>query len=155
MNQPASNIVDTSLSISRQLPASPEDVFKAWTDPALLAKWFGPHGVTTTAAEVDLRVGGKYRFTMQEPDGTLHHPNGEYRVIDRPKKLVFTWILDGQGCSGSDGSYTETQVTIELEDMNGSSRLILTHDFLPGEESKAAHHMGWTGSLERLEELVG
>lgn len=155
MNLPASDITQTSLSISRRFAASSEKVFKAWTDPALLTRWFGPHGVTTTDADVDLRVGGKYHFTMQEPDGKIHHPNGEYRVIDPPKKLVFTWVLDGQGCSGSDGNYTETLVTIELEDVDGSCHLTLTHEFLPGDESKAAHDMGWNGSLERLMELVG
>ncbi len=154
MNLPARNIDHTSLSITRLIKASPEKVFKAWTDPSLLTRWFGPHGVTTTAAKVDLRIGGKYQFTMQEPDGTRHHPNGEYRIIDPPKKLVFTWILDGQGCSGSDGHHAETLVTIELEDVNGSCRLTLTHDFLPSEESKAAHNMGWTGSLDRLEALA-
>lgn len=154
MNLPASDITHTSLSITRLFKAPPEEVFKAWTDPAALTQWFGPHGVTTTDAEVDLRVGGKYQFSMQEDDGTRHHPNGEYRVIDPPKKLVFTWILDGDGCSGSDGHYTETQVTIELEDVDGSCRLTLTHDFLPSEASKEAHDMGWTGSLDRLHNMV-
>ena len=155
MNLPVTNIDHTSLTITRLFKASPEKVFKAWTDPTLLTRWFGPQGVTTTAVEVDLRIGGKYQFTMQEPDGTRHHPKGEYHIIDPPKKLVFTWVLDGQGCSGSDGQYTETRVTIDFEEVDGSCRLTLTHDFLPGEESKAAHNMGWTGSLERLEEMVG
>ena len=155
MSLPASNIEHTSLSITRRLDASPEKVFKAWTDPGLLTQWFGPHGVTTTSAEIDLRVGGKYHFTMEEPDGTRHEPKGEYRVIEPSKKLVFTWVLDGDSCSGGDGRYTETQVTIELEDVEGSCRLTLTHDFLPSEASKDAHNAGWTGSLDRLEEMEG
>ena len=155
MNQPATTIKNETLSLSRQLKAPKEKIFQAWTDPTLLTQWFGPHGVITTAADVDLRVGGQYRLTMQEPDGSIIQLGGEYRVIKPPHKLVFTWTLDGQSCDGSDGHFAETLVTIELEEISGSCRLTLTHEFLPTEESKAGHSMGWTGSLDRLEGVVG
>lgn len=155
MNIPATTIESTTLTLTRQIDTRPEKVFQAWTEPALLMQWFGPHGVTTKAAEVDLHVGGRYQLTLLEPDGNIVLVGGEYRVIDPPKLLAFTWVLDGQNCSGGQGQYAETLVTIEFEDMNGSCRLTLTHEFLPGEESKAGHSIGWVGSLDRLEAWVG
>lgn len=154
MNLPATNIESMTLRLSRHFPVPCEKVFKAWTDPDLLTQWFGPPGVTTKAAAVDLRVGGKYLFTMQEPDGNVIDHGGEYRLIDPPRNLVFTWVLDGQSCAGSEGQYVETMVTLEFENVNGSCQLHLTHELLPGEASKEGHHMGWIGSLDRLEEMI-
>lgn len=144
-----------SLSIAREIHALREKVFKAWTEPTQLIKWFGPKDVTTTEAEIDLIPGGNYRFTMIEPDGQVISHGGEYREIHPPEKLVFTWVLEGQGCEGSEGLFAETLVTIEFQEMGTSTRLILTHDFLPNETSKAAHQMGWKGSLDALETMVG
>jgi len=68
--------------------------------------------------------------------------------------LVFTWILEGQGCEGSEDQYAETVVTIEFQDMGTSTRLILTHEFLPSEESKEGHSMGWNSSFDCLEAML-
>jgi len=155
MTLSATEVQDYRLSITREFNAPREKVFKAWTDPELLVKWFGPKGVSTESAQIDLRVGGTYQFELKLPDGTTAHHRGEYREIDPPKKLVFTGILDGQGCEGSAGVYAETLVTIELEDTGGSTRLILTHEFFPNAASKDSHSMGWNGSFDRLEEVLG
>ena len=154
MNQPAINIQDCRLTLSREIQAPIESVFSAWTDPESLKKWFGPHGVNTTDAQVDLTIGGRYQLTMQEPDGKTIVHGGVYREIDPPRRLVFSWLLEGQGCAGSEGEQAETVVTIEFEDIGSATRLTLTHDFLPSEASKAGHNMGWTGSLDRLEAVV-
>jgi uncharacterized protein YndB with AHSA1/START domain len=154
MNQPAIDIQAYQIVMTRELNASRDSVFKAWTEPAMLKKWFGPDGVNTIAAEVDLRIGGRYRLTMQEPNGSTIVHGGTYRKIDPPDKLVFTWILDGQSCEGSEGQPAETVVTLDFEDLGSTTRLTLTHDFLPSERSKEGHTMGWTGSLDRLETVA-
>ena len=150
MTAPATDIQNYNLSLTRDFNAPRETVFQAWTDPEVLSKWFGPRGVMCESAEIDLRVGGKYQFTLKLPDGTISNHKGEYREIDPPNKLVFTGILDGQGCSGSAGYIAETVVTIEFQERGDATRLILTHDFLPSEESKESHAFGWNGSFDRL-----
>ncbi len=154
MNLTATDIQSYTVSLTRDFNAPREKVFQAWTDPEILTKWFGPKGVSTESAQVDLKVGGKYQFTMKEPDGKIINLGGQYREIDPPNKLVFTWILDGQDCGGSEGQYAETVVTIEFQDIGTSTRLILTHDFLPSEESKEGHTMGWNGSFDCLEAVL-
>lgn len=156
MNIPATDIQqDFSLSLTRKIKAPREKVFQAFTDPTLLTQWFGPKEVTTTDAQVDLKIGGRYQLTMQEPNGNIINHGGEYREIIPPEKLVFTWVLEGQGCEGSQGEYAETIVTIEFQDIGSSTRLILSHDFLPSTESKEAHTQGWIGCLDCLEETLG
>ncbi len=154
MSLPATDIQSHTLSLTRDFNAPREKVFQAWTDPEILMKWFGPKGVTTESAQIDLTVGGKYQFTLRLPDGQIATHQGEYREIDPPNKLVFSGILDGQGCEGSAGLYAETVITIEFQDMGSSTRLTLTHDFLPTEESKESHSFGWNGSFERLAEVL-
>jgi len=154
MTQTATNIQDYAVTLTREFNAPPQRVFQAWTDPQILVKWFGPKGVSTESAQIDLQVGGAYQFDLRLPDGQIAHHRGEYREIDPPRKLVFTGILDGQGCAGSTGVYAETLVTIEFQDLEGSTRLILTHEFFPNEASKESHSMGWGGSLDRLAEML-
>jgi uncharacterized protein YndB with AHSA1/START domain len=154
MSLSATDIQSYTLSLTRDFNAPREKVFQAWTDPEILVKWFGPQGVTTESAQIDLTVGGKYQFTLRLPDGQIATHQGEYREIDPPNRLVFTGILDGQGCEGSAGLYAETVISIEFEDMGSSTRLTLTHDFLPTEESKENHSFGWNGSFDRLAEIL-
>ncbi|MGH7627228.1 MAG: SRPBCC family protein, partial [Gemmatimonadaceae bacterium] len=82
-----------SLRLSRVIRSDPDTLFRAWTDPKMLQHWWrmdGP-GWSFAGASVDLRVGGSYRLTMTGPGGVTHVAIGEYRVIDRPTRLAFTW----------------------------------------------------------------
>ena len=154
MSLPATDIQSYTLSLTRDFNAPREKVFQAWTDPDILKNWFGPKGVTTESAQIDLRVGGKYQFSLRLPDGQIATHQGVYREIDPPNKLVFTGVLDGQGCEGSAGLYAETVITLEFQDTGSATRLTLTHDFLPTEASKESHSFGWNGSFERLVEVL-
>ena len=155
MNISTAEQQNLNLAVSREFNAPCANVFKAWTDPETLKKWFGPHGVTAQSANIDLKVGGDYQITMRLPEGDVVIHRGQYRHIEPPHKLVFTWILEGQACEGSDGESAETLVTIEFKDMGETTRVELTHEFLPSEKSKEGHAMGWNGSLERLAALWG
>lgn len=150
MNITATKTKTYTVSLTREFNVPRERVFEAWTNPEMLTQWFGPREVTTQAAQVDLRVGGKYRLTLQEPNGNVIDHGGEYREIDPPRRLVFTWVLEGQNCEGSEGQFAETVVTLEFQESGASTRLILTHEFLPSEESKEGHTMGWIGSFDCL-----
>jgi uncharacterized protein YndB with AHSA1/START domain len=80
--------VATELTLRRVLPFPPATVFAAWIDPDRLARWMSPFG--EAQADVDARVGGRFWIVMLGPDRTIEH-TGEYREVDPPRRLVFTW----------------------------------------------------------------
>jgi uncharacterized protein YndB with AHSA1/START domain len=80
---------DLTISIERTFRAPPEKVFDAWTDPAKLARWFGPDGFTTTTHELDLRAGGEWRHTMRGPDGTEYPNRIRFVEVACPSRLVY------------------------------------------------------------------
>lgn len=144
---------ETTLQLKRTFSASRERVFKAWTDPEMLKEWFGPEGVKTVSAEVELKIGGKYRFEMKLPDGKMVYHQGAFREIKFPERLVYTWILEGQNCKGGEDEDCETLVTIDFKDLGGSTELTLTHEFFPSEKSREGHEFGWTGCFNKLEKV--
>jgi uncharacterized protein YndB with AHSA1/START domain len=133
------------LQLRRVFKASPDRLFAAWTTPAELMRWHAPGPLTVTLAEADLRPGGRYRIHMQEPgDGKLHKVGGSYRLIDPPRKLVYTWQWDGDPI--------ETQVTLDFIPSGGGTELVLTHDGFPNDDQRMHHEQGWTAILEKLGE---
>lgn len=137
------------LRLSRRLKASREAVFRAFTDPAALAKWFGPEGVQVTDVEIDLRPGGAYSMVFNDADGDTHGLSGVYREIDPPQRLVMTWVWDNGGMAG-----VETLVTIELAEAGAGTELTLTHERLPSQEFLDRHRHGWTSSFACLDGLI-
>ncbi len=86
------------LVVRRTINASPERLFDAWTRSDELLAWWGPRPVRCARAEVDLRVGGRYRIDNQLPTGGLLTIEGEFTVVERPRKLVYTWsVAPGDG----------------------------------------------------------
>jgi len=89
-------------SISRWIEAPRSRVFRAWTEPDLLQRWWGPHGMTTPECEMNLWVGGLFRTLMSAPDGSEYPTQGVSLEIDAPKRLGFTdafrpgWIPSGK-----------------------------------------------------------
>lgn len=139
------------LVIKREFSASLERVFTAWTDPEVLACWFGPPGFIVNRSIVDLQVGGEYDIEIQSPDGERIRHFGEYVEIDKPDKLVFTWMLDGQSCKGSQAQYGKTMVTIDFLAKGRKTEITLTHEQLPGQEAYDGHAFGWRGCFDSLE----
>lgn len=143
---------DVTLTITRHVNAPPEKVFKAWTTPKALMRWFAPSDHhSTPLAEVDLRVGGRYRIRIQAPDGTLSTVGGVYKEIRPPKRLVLTWAWEaGSGCGTTVVTGHETLVTVQFVDRDHVTDVIVTHEHFPTPEDRHAHHEGWTGCLDRF-----
>lgn len=134
------------LQVRRTIRASREEVFRAWTEPEHLEKWFHPDpSYATPVAEVDLRRGGRYRFVMETESGDRHVVSGVFREIELPAKLAFTW-----GWEEGDGE-PETLVTVELLERDGGTEVVLTHEGFAGAEERDDHRKGWEGCLEQLE----
>jgi len=140
----------TSLEIKRFINAPPARVYKAWTDPAELQRWFGPEDVRTIKIDADVRIGGKYRWDLQKQDGEEWSCLGEYRELVPGKKIVFTWKWD------DDENWAEhnSVVTVELSDRDGGTEVRLVHEKLPSEESRDRHNQGWNSVLDRLGKFV-
>jgi len=140
----------TSLEIKRFINAPPARVYKAWTDPAELQRWFGPEDVRTIKIDADVHIGGKYRWDLQKQDGEEWSCLGEYRELVPGKKIVFTWKWD------DDENWAEhnSVVTVELSDRDGGTEVRLVHEKLPSEESRDRHNQGWNSVLDRLEKFV-
>jgi len=139
----------TALRITRTLRAPREKVFRAWTDPQAIARWFAPgDDFRTTVFELDLRPGGRYSIEMLQGDQP-HRVAGTYVEIRPPERLVFTWKWENEPAHAG-----ESLVTLELFDRGGSTELVLTHDRIAEQASRDEHEKGWGGCLARLENFV-
>jgi uncharacterized protein YndB with AHSA1/START domain len=86
------------MTLKRTFDAPRARVFRAWTDPVQLARWWGPKGFTSTISRLDLQPGGAIRIDMRAPDGTVYPMGGEFREIVEPERIVFTsTALDKSG----------------------------------------------------------
>ena len=137
------------LRLSRTLAASRARVFRAFTEPEQLIRWWGPRGVTISEHALDVRPGGAWRTVMTSPEGKHHVVSGVYREIVPHERLVFTWAWDTDGQRGH-----ETVVTIALEEQGAGTALHLTQELFESENSRDQHQGGWTSSLDCLEELL-
>jgi uncharacterized protein YndB with AHSA1/START domain len=142
---------DNVLEMERLIPAPPERVFEYWTEPELVAKWFGPGDFDVPNSHLDLRPGGKWRTTIRSPEGQLRTVSGVYSTIDPPRRLVFTWAWDDD--SGVRGH--ETQVTVTLEPTPGGTRLRLVQEDFQNRDVRDRHNGGWASSLSKLQRLAG
>lgn len=138
-----------TLRLDRVLPAPRPSVFKACIEPAELARWWGPHGFTTPEIDLDLRVGGRYRFGMQPPDGEVFHLSGEFREIEPPVRLVYTFRWEEP-----DPEDRETLVTMTLHDRGDSTEVALVHSGFATEGRRSLHEDGWSDCFDRLQDVL-
>ena len=144
--KPAGDLV---VHLRRVLPASREHVYEALTKPDKLARWWGPKGFSCPLIEFDPRVGGSYRIAMQPPDGDPFHLSGEFREVDPPDHLAYSFRWDPP-----DPDDRETVVALSLRELDGGTELLLTQGDFATQERLALHEGGWTESLERLREVL-
>jgi uncharacterized protein YndB with AHSA1/START domain len=141
---------DHELTLTRLIDAPPGLVFAAWTDPAHMARWWGPKGFTTVDHEMDVRPGGAYRFRMRSPEGTDHIKRGVYREIVAPERIVLTFAWeDADGRLGP-----ETLITVTLEAVGSKTRLTLHQAGFTTMAWRDDHVRGWTSTLLRFAEYV-
>jgi uncharacterized protein YndB with AHSA1/START domain len=137
------------LELTCLLPGPRARVFEALTEPVDLARWWGPMGFTTPEIELDRRVGGRYRFTMQPPDGEHFHLSGEFLEVDPPDRLAFTFRWDEPAPDDR-----ETVVTLSLDAAGAATELSLRQGEFATAERLALHRSGWTDSLGKLSALL-
>jgi uncharacterized protein YndB with AHSA1/START domain len=160
---------DSDFVSTRLFDAPRELVFKAWTDPKHMARWWGPHHFTNPVCELDVRPGGKWRIVMRGPDGSLHPANGVYREVVPPERLVMTmnhselsdeWHdrVNPNRDKTAGKPALEALTTVTFEDQGGKTKLTVRMRF----ESAAVRDAllkigmteGWSQSMERLKEVL-
>ena len=134
--------------IERTFAASAEDVFDAWTSPEVMRRWFHPApDWDAPEAEVDLRVGGKVRVVMRKPDGTQVEAQGEYTLIDRPRRLAMTWTFD-------DHPSNEQLIELSFSESEGLTTVLMVNSGISTDERRNAQDSGWRGCLDELERVL-
>lgn len=142
---------EMSVRIERLIDALPEAVFAAWTTREAMEVWYRdrPDDVVRVV-ELDVRVGGRYRIEFGPSDGKPYVETGHYLEIDAPRRLVISETL-----TGPDGpAWTDTTVTITLEEHGGKTRLVLVHEDFPSVEHRAGAAGGWPGFIDRMERYL-
>ncbi len=148
--------------IERSFEAPVDLIWAMWTDPEHFKQWYGPAGASIPVAKMDVRVGGTRLVCMevQTPNGSMQMWfTGEYLEVVENERLVYTESMsdeDGNVSSPSDavmpeGHPTTTEVRVELEDLGGRTKMVMTHAGIPSDSPGAA---GWTMALDKLATYV-
>jgi glutathione S-transferase len=142
------------LTLVRIIRAPRQKVFDAFVDPKLVRQWFGARGFKITRADIDARVGGRYRVTMQPRTGDPYTVGGEYREIEAPARLSFTWKWEDEVMGG----LPETLVTVTLIERQSAhgieTEVKLLHSGFPASETRDGHTQGWNGCFNKLVDLT-
>jgi len=142
---------ERTLVMERVFRANVERVFRAWTDPAFMVRWWGPEGFTTPELTLDVRPGGTWRTVMRSPDGSSHSVSGVFRAIDPPHRLVLSWAWEE--ADGTRGHETEIELTFAT--VETGTRMRLVQRLFQSPDWRDRHRHGWTQSLDKLDRYFG
>jgi uncharacterized protein YndB with AHSA1/START domain len=137
-----------ALEIKRVLAADRAAVFRAFA-PDELASWWGPAGFTVPSLDFDPRAGAGYRIEMQPPEGDPFHLTGEFREVEPPTRLAFTFNWEPP-----DPDDVETLVALSFTERGGSTQVVFTQGAFKTEERRELHRGGWSDSFDKLEQLI-
>jgi uncharacterized protein YndB with AHSA1/START domain len=162
MTEKNQNTGEQEVVITQIFDAPRELVFKAWTDPERVKRWWGPKSFTSPVSKIDLRVGGSYLNCMRSPEGEDYWSTGVYREIVEPERIVYTdSFSDAEGNVvpashyGMGGDWPlELLVTVTFEEHEGKTRLTLRHVGIPAGENRDLAKAGWNESFDKLAEYL-
>lgn len=129
-------------------PTGRDTLIRLWTEADGIAEWFGPQGVETRADELNLEVGGRYRFVMTNDEGSKFVVTGRYLAIELPKRIAFTWKW------AHDSGTPASNVEVRFEETMEGSLFRLHHDCFQNAEEAKNHREGWESSFESLRSFL-
>jgi uncharacterized protein YndB with AHSA1/START domain len=140
-----------TLEMARILPAAPAVVYTAFTEPDELARWWGPQGFNVLSLSFEPGVGDSYRIEMQPPEGDPFFLTGEFREVDPPARLAFTFVYEEP-----DPDDVETLVGLSFRQLDGgdSTEVAFTQAPFKTEARLELHRDGWTDTFDRLERFL-
>jgi uncharacterized protein YndB with AHSA1/START domain len=137
------------LVIERRYPVAPEKVWRAWTDPQAIRHWWGPGGgEPVSVADLDVRVGGRYRVVFGGADGNAHEVQGVYREVVPNRRLVFTWTWPRTTPE------RESLIVITLTQVGNGTELVFRHEQFFDQAARDGHQRGWGYSFANLERYL-
>jgi len=159
---PATKSVEQELIITRIFDAPRELVWKAWTDPERVKRWWGPKNFTAPVSKIDLRVGGTYLNCMRSPEGKDYWSTGVYREIVEPSLLVCTdSFADEKGKVvpashyGMEGDWPlELRISVTFEETGDKTTMTLRHEGIPAGQMSELTETGWNESFDKLAEYL-
>ena len=151
---------ESEIVITRVFNAPRDLVFKAWTEPERLMRWWGPKGFTTPSCQVDLRPGGTFLYCMRSPEGRDIWGRGVYLEVVAPERIVYTdTFADEEGNPVEPTQYgmspahpRETLVTVTFTEHEGKTKVTLRHAMAAAVPERAGTQQGWTEMMDRLAE---
>ena len=139
-----------TLEFKRVLPAAPPEVFRLFADPDELARWWGPAGFSVPSLDFNPAVGSSYRIEMQPPEGDAFYLTGEFREVDPPTRLSFTFVWEPP-----DPDDVETLVELSFREADDATEVDFRQGTFKTEERRELHRSGWGDSFEKVEAIVG
>jgi uncharacterized protein YndB with AHSA1/START domain len=133
------------LTITRVFDAPRKLVFKAFSTPEHLMRWWGPKDFVMRFAKTDFRPGGKWRTCFRSPVGQDYWAEGTYRELVEPERLVFTFAWQEE-----EGMGPEMLTRVVLDDLSGKTRLTFHQGTFDTRESRDSHAEGWSECMDRL-----
>jgi uncharacterized protein YndB with AHSA1/START domain len=137
---------ETALRLERLIPSPPDELYALWIEPDQIAKWWAPDGYQSVVDTLDVRPGGRWRTILRQPDGGELTASGVYRVVDPPRRLVFTWAWEDAARARGH----ETEVSVSFEPAPGGTRLILVQQRFESTQARDNHIRGWSASFDRI-----
>jgi len=158
----AKNTEESEIVITRIFEAPRELVWKTWTDPKRMKRWWGPKNFTAPIIKIDFHIGGKYLYCMRSPDGQDFWSTGVYREIVEPERIVCTdSFADEKGNKVSPSHYgmsgdlpEEFLVTVTFEEHDDKTTMTLRHVGMPAGEMSDRAKVGWNESFDKLAESL-
>lgn len=147
---------DNQVKITKVLESSIENVWDAWTNSESIKQWLSPEGMTNPEVTNEFIVGGKYRIVMEGHN--MPNPNhngvmavgGEYLEIEKPNKLVFTWLWEN-----SEAKTHTTKISIHLRRLaEKQTEMTLIHSDFADDTMRHEHDMGWNSTFNKLEKFL-
>jgi len=142
-------IENLTVTVRKNIKAPVEKVFKAFTEPSQIVKWFGCDKISDVQVSQDFKVGGKYHITGKSCDiGAEMSVHGVYTEIVPNQKVAYTWYNNSEEFPAAD-----TLVSVQFVDKGDNTEIVLSHSKFASEKSKEGHTFGWTQSLEKFASL--
>ncbi len=157
MNSEVQKPDDATLVLRRVLKAPQERAFRAWTSPEHIQQWMRPEpGMVVPLVRMDLRVGGKFRIQMRNPEGEYFTAVGEFREVMPPERLVYTWDWekDGGGTEFGEVEGKTSLITVEFLTRGEQTEFVMTHTRFATVQSRDGHAEGWTRALESFAKFL-
>ncbi len=140
-----------SLNQTRFIRAPIDKVFDAFATQAGLASWMGSRGTSLGRVAADPRVGGAWRIEMASRDGTQYVVGGQFKQLERPHRVVYTWKWEGDK---SPMPHVETLIEVNLNEKNGGTELHMKHSGFPVGMARDGHDQGWKSTFNRLNDYL-